>query len=172
MGITLIGGGVRSGKSRYALELAESRGHRPAFIATAEARDDEMRLRIESHRKERGPHWVTVEEPLELAEALRRESPRFDLLLVDCLTLWLSNVLLRRRDVHAEIDELQSLLENWKGPPLLLITNEVGCGIVPDNALARQYRDLAGHMNQTIARCAGEVYWMAFGLPLQVKPGR
>jgi adenosylcobinamide kinase/adenosylcobinamide-phosphate guanylyltransferase len=154
------------------LELAESRSRKPAFVATAEARDEEMRRRIERHQKERGSRWTTLEEPLDLAGVLHREGQRFDLMLVDCLTLWLSNVLLSGRDAPEELGKLEAVLENWNGPPLLLITNEVGCGIVPENALARRYRDLAGEMNQSIARRAVEVYWMLFGVPIRVKPER
>jgi adenosylcobinamide kinase/adenosylcobinamide-phosphate guanylyltransferase len=131
-----------------------------------------MWRRIERHQKERGSAWTTLEEPLDLAGVLRREGQRFDLMLVDCLTLWLSNVLLSGRDAAEELSKLEAVLEDWNGPPLLLITNEVGCGIVPENALGRRYRDLAGEMNQSIARRAVEVYWMVFGVPVRVKPER
>lgn len=170
MGVILIGGGARSGKSRFALEHAAEHAERPAFIATGEARDDEMRARITRHQQERGPNWTTIEEPLDLVSVLGREASRFDLLLVDCLTLWLSNVLLHpERDARSEISGLSRCLEGWQGPRLLLITNEVGLGIVPENALAREFRDLAGDMNQATARLAEEVYWMVFGVPLMVK---
>jgi adenosylcobinamide kinase/adenosylcobinamide-phosphate guanylyltransferase len=114
-----------------------------------------------------------VEEPLDLSEAIQREAARFDLLLVDCLTLWLSNVLLHpQRDVQAELRSLSACLQDWSGPTLLLITNEVGLGIVPESPLAREFRDLAGEMNQAVARAAHEVYWMVFGIPMTVKGPR
>jgi adenosylcobinamide kinase/adenosylcobinamide-phosphate guanylyltransferase len=173
VGIVLIGGGARSGKSRFALELAEKRGGSLCFVATGEARDDEMRARIARHRQERGSRWTTVEEPLDLQGALARENSRFDLLLVDCLTLWLSNVLLDPgRDARVELRGLAECLKSWRGPSLVLITNEVGLGIVPENALAREFRDLAGEMNQGVARQADEVYWMVFGVPMTVKGSR
>lgn len=170
MGIVLIGGGARSGKSRFALEYAETNGRALAFVATGEARDEEMRERISRHQRERGSHWTTVEEPLDLTAVLAREAARFDLLLVDCLTLWLSNVLLDpKRDARSEVTGLKECLTDWQGPSLVLITNEVGLGIVPENALAREFRDLAGEMNQTVAKAADEVYWMVFGVPMTVK---
>ena len=173
MGIVMVGGGARSGKSRFALEYAEQHSRCPAFVATGEARDDEMRERIERHRRERSSHWTTIEEPLNLAAVLDREASRFDLLLVDCLTLWLSNVLLHpERDARAELCGFEECLKNWRGPALVLITNEVGLGIVPESPLAREFRDLAGEMNQAAARTAEEVYWMVFGVPLTVKGPR
>ena len=173
MGIVLIGGGARGGKSRFALDYAEKKGRSLGFVATCEARDDEMRARIERHQRERGSHWTTVEEPLDLTGSLAREASRFDLLLVDCLTLWLSNVLLDPgRDTQMELRGLAQCLKNWRGPSLVLITNEVGLSIVPENTLAREFRDLAGEMNQAVAAAADEVYWMVFGIPMTVKgPG-
>lgn len=166
----LIGGGARSGKSRFALELAGARFERPSFIATAEARDEEMVERIRSHQAERGPGWTTVEEPLDLPAALETATTNSDGCVVDCLTLWLSNVLLSpSHDEDAEIKRLLHQLESWGGPPVILISNEVGCGIVPDNALARRYRDLAGGLNQQVAALADEAYWMAFGVPIDLK---
>ncbi len=173
MGIVLIGGGARSGKSRFALEYAERHSRCPGFVATGEARDEEMRARIARHQQERGSRWTTIEEPLDLTGALARESARFDLLLVDCLTLWLSNVLLDPgQDVRAELQRLDECLKGWSGPSLVLITNEVGLGIVPENPLAREFRDLAGEMNQLVARQADEVYWMVFGVAMTVKGPR
>ncbi len=170
MGVVLIGGGARSGKSRFALEYAERNSRHPAFVATGEARDDEMRARIVRHQRERAAHWTTIEEPLDLVGAVERQAPRFDLVLVDCLTLWLSNVLLHaERDVHAELRRFAECLKTWQGPPLLLISNEVGLGIVPESPLAREFRDLAGEMNQQAAQAASEVYWMVFGVPLAIK---
>ena len=166
MPMVLVGGGSRSGKSRYALELARQRGPRRGFLATAEALDDEMRERIRQHRAERGGDFLTLEEPLELAEVITVHAPSFDVLVVDCLTVWLSNLLLAGRE-----PALDKLLDAARRDPLacIFVSNEVGCGIVPDNALARRFRDLAGEVNQRVAALAEEVYWMAFGLPLRVK---
>lgn len=173
MGIVLIGGGARSGKSRFALEYAARRSQRPGFVATGEARDEEMRARIARHQQERGSDWTTIEEPLDLTGTLAREATRFDLLLVDCLTLWLSNVLLDPGwDVRKELSRLTQCLRDWRGPSLVLITNEVGLGIVPENPLAREFRDFAGEMNQAVAQQAEEVYWMVFGVPMKVKGPR
>ena len=180
MGIVLVGGGVRSGKSRFALDYAAERFERRAFIATAQAGDDEMAERIRRHQSARGPDWTTIEEPFDLAGALARNADMYDGLVVDCLTLWLSNVLLSPdHDAAKEIECLEQQLIEWsglegQGPKgkergLILVTNEVGCGIVPDNALARRYRDLAGELNQSVARLSDEIYWMVFGTPLPVK---
>lgn len=163
----LIGGGSRSGKSRYALEVARRYGGRFAFIATAQAFDDEMRERIARHREERGPEFTTVEVPVELAAALRTATG-YDAIIVDCLTLWLSNLLLAERDLNAATVELARVAASLQ-TPVILVTNEVGCGIVPDNPLARQFRDAAGRLNQQIAAAAAEVYFMAFGLSLRMK---
>ena len=168
MVVALLGGGARSGKSRFAIEYAERRFERPAFVATAQALDEEMVQRITRHRAERAQHWTTLEEPFDIAGVLHRETHRFDGFVVDCLTLWLSNVLLADASrVETEIDRLVAVLAG--GPPTVVVTNEVGCGIVPDNALARRFRDLAGSLNHRVAAIAGEVYWMAFGLPLKIR---
>ncbi len=169
MSIILIGGGARSGKSRLALETARRSGPRLAFIATARCEDEEMRERIGLHRRERGPEFTTFEEPLAVAPRIAAEDARFDALVVDCLTLWLSNVMLA-----AEMDvdrECRALVEAAAAAQakVVLVTNEVGCGIVPENALARRFRDAAGRLNCQAAEAAAEVYWMAFGLPLKVK---
>jgi adenosylcobinamide kinase/adenosylcobinamide-phosphate guanylyltransferase len=169
MGVVLIGGGARSGKSRFALEYV-SRFERRAFLATGQALDEEMAERIRRHQVERGPEWTTIEEPVDIAAVIDRESGRFDAVVVDCLTLWLSNVMGDpKRDPAAEITNLRDCLVRRREVMLVLITNEVGAGIVPDNPLARLYRDLAGEMNQAVAAVADEVYWMVFGLPLAVK---
>jgi adenosylcobinamide kinase / adenosylcobinamide-phosphate guanylyltransferase len=166
MAIILIGGGSRSGKSRQALDIARSCGRRLGFIATAEALDDEMRERIRMHRQERGPDFTTIEEPLSLASAIGRHASDFDAIVVDCLTLWLSNL------ATADIEpETAKLLEAALASPaqVILVTNEVGCGIVPDNPVARRFRDDAGRLNQRVAEAAAEVYWMVFGCALRVK---
>lgn len=169
MAIILIGGGARSGKSSQALTLARKQGTRLAFIATAEAHDEEMRTRIEHHRKDRGVAFETLEVPLDLACAVQRSRGNFDAIIVDCLTLWLSNLLLNgTRDIEAEIQAMLTAA-NTSRALVLLVTNEVGCGIVPENDLARRFRDLAGRMNQEAAAAAREVYWMVFGCPVKVK---
>jgi adenosylcobinamide kinase/adenosylcobinamide-phosphate guanylyltransferase len=158
--VVLIGGGSRSGKSRFALERARREGSNLVFIATAEAGDDEMRDRIARHRVERGDAFRTVEAPVELAAAIR--SSDGDAIVVDCLTLWLANTM------PGEFDDLKNAARSSRAC-VILVTNEVGCGIVPDNALAREFRDRAGILNQQMAEIAGEVYWMVFGQPLRVK---
>ena len=166
MSILLVGGGSRSGKSSYALTLARRYGPRRGFLATAQAFDDEMRERIRKHREERAAEFVTVEEPLDLAAAVRGVETDLDVLVVDCLTLWLSNVMLAEKDLDmaAHLDELAA-----SPLPCIVVTNEVGCGIVPDNALARAFRDRAGWLNQQAMERAVEAYWTIFGAPLRLK---
>jgi adenosylcobinamide kinase / adenosylcobinamide-phosphate guanylyltransferase len=164
MAVVLIGGGARSGKSRFALERARREGTTLVFIATAEAGDQEMRQRIEQHRANRGAEFVTVEAPVQLPAALRFAD--CDAVVVDCLTLWLANIL--DRDVDAATQELEDAARSTRAC-VIFVTNEVGCGIVPDNALAREFRDRAGILNQRMAEAASEVYWMVFGQPLRIK---
>jgi adenosylcobinamide kinase/adenosylcobinamide-phosphate guanylyltransferase len=166
MPLVLIGGGSRSGKSRYALQLARERGSRLGYIATAQAFDEEMQERIRLHREERGAEFATFEEPLDIEGVIRRQEARFDALIVDCLTLWLSNHLMLDREPPVE---LLLTTAAASAATCILVTNEVGCGIVPENALARKFRDLAGRMNQQAAGRAAEAYWMAFGIPLRLK---
>jgi len=155
----LVGGGARSGKSRWALERARKRGGRLVFIATAEALDEEMSARIARHRADRGDEFETIEEPRELARAIR--SAQGNAIVVDCLTLWLSN---GSCNVDATIEAARE-----QTAEVIFVTNEVGGGIVPDNTMAREFRDRAGVMNQRFAEAADEVYWMLFGQPLRVK---
>ena len=169
MSLILVGGGSRSGKSRHALDLARSRGKRLAFIATGQACDDEMRDRIRRHREERGQEFTTFEEPIDLPALIEREDARFDALVVDCLTLWLSNLMLSgASDLDQRVDSLLSA-GTAASASIVLVTNEVGCGIVPENALAREFRDRAGILNQRAGAAAREIYWMIFGVPLKVK---
>jgi adenosylcobinamide kinase/adenosylcobinamide-phosphate guanylyltransferase len=174
--IVLVGGGVRCGKSAFALARARSLGERRLFIATAEARDAEMSERIAAHRRERGARFETLERPLALAETLAAESGRADVIVVDCLTLWLSNLLLRSdadADAEAvlleEIERLAGALAQRRCH-VVLVTNEVGMGIVPDNALARRFRDAAGRMHQRVAAISDEVYVGMLGTLLRLKP--
>ena len=165
--VTLILGGARSGKSLYAENLLDAHADK-IYLATAEAGDAEMAVRIEEHRKRRGPEWQTVEEPLELAAWLAGHSMLDCPVLVDCLTLWLSNVLGANHNVEAEIDALVDGLRVCAAP-VVLVSNEVGLGIVPDNALARDYMDNAGRMNQAVAAAADRVVMMHAGLPQVLK---
>jgi len=168
--VTLITGGCRSGKSRHAIALARPY-ERPVFIATAQAFDDEMRARIEKHQTERGPDFDTIEEPCDLAGALRRLSPTSNVALIDCLTVWLSNLMHRHGESTETYPEVTDFLSAIEKPPcdLLIVTNEVGLGIVPENDLARRYRDLAGILNQEVARRADRVIMTVCGIPLKIK---
>ncbi len=161
-------GGARSGKSRLALERAQALPGELVYIATAEALDEEMSGRIARHRAERGPRWRTVEAPLDLPDAIAHESDNGKVLVVDCLTLWLSNLMLRERDLAAATAHLLSALALRRGT-VLVVSNEVGMGIVPENALARRFRDEAGRLNQAVAAAAGEVVLVTAGLALRVK---
>jgi adenosylcobinamide kinase / adenosylcobinamide-phosphate guanylyltransferase len=170
--LVLIGGGVRCGKSRFALQLARKLGERRLFVATAEARDLEMENRIRRHAVERGSDFRTLEVPIELVKELDAARDA-DVVVVDCLTIWLSNLLLRgdpEESILAQVDRLVSLLRA-KPFHAILITNEVGMGIVPENALARAFRDLCGRAHQAIAAGADEIYFGALGTLLRLKPG-
>jgi adenosylcobinamide kinase/adenosylcobinamide-phosphate guanylyltransferase len=166
--LTLVLGGARSGKSRYAERLVLGSGLAPAYVATAEALDDEMAARIAAHRARRGESWRTVEEPLDLAGALDRECRPDRAVLVDCVTLWLTNLMMRQRPVLAETARLVELLPRLAGP-LVLVSNEVGLGVVPTDAMARAFVDHIGSLHQTIAEQADVVVLMAAGLPLHLK---
>lgn len=167
MAVTLVGGGARSGKSRHALELARRHGEKRVFLATAQAFDVEMEARIARHRADRGSDFSTLEEPLEIATAICTTDA--DAMVVDCLTLWLSNVMLTfGRDVDTEIEKLLDAARQSRAA-VILVTNEVGCGIVPESTLGRDFRDHAGILNQRAAAIANEVYWMVFGCPVRVK---
>jgi len=171
--LTLVLGGARSGKSRYGEGLIEASltdGQRAVYLATAEAGDAEMTARIAEHKQRRGRAWLTVEEPLDLAGAIARHARPASPVLVDCLTLWLSNVMAADRDAGAEIAGLTAALGGAAGP-LVLVSNEVGQGIVPANAMARFFADNAGRMNQAVAAAAGRVVLMSAGLPLILKDG-
>lgn len=169
--VALILGGTRSGKSRLALALAKARGEPRLYIATGEAGDDEMAARIAWHRGERGPGWDTLEAPLNLAEAIAGSGSRYAVVVVDCLTLWLSNLLLQgspEADLEEAFSKLAEVAERAPAP-LILVSNEVGLGIVPDNPLARQFRDLAGRLHQRLAQAADLVIMTLAGLPLVLK---
>ena len=170
--IILITGGARSGKSQYAERRAVEMGGRRLYVATAEAKDEEMVQRIAEHRQRRGNQWRTIEEPLELTQALLAERGKTDFALVDCLTLWISNLLIQRDDKYAS-ERVEELIETLPelNFHLVFVTNEVGWGIVPDNPLARKFRDLAGWTNQRVAQAANEVILMVAGIPMIAKKG-
>jgi adenosylcobinamide kinase/adenosylcobinamide-phosphate guanylyltransferase len=166
----LVLGGARSGKSRFAQGRAEALTGELVYLATAQGFDEEMRERIALHRADRGPRWSTVEAPLELAETITACSTPETVVLVDCLTLWASNLMLAERDMAAATEGLVRAVSAARGP-VIMVANEVGLGIVPDNALARRFRDVAGRINQEMAAAADEVAIMFAGLPLVLKSG-
>lgn len=168
--LTLVLGGARSGKSRYAENLIAALPPRWVFIATAEPGDAEMAERIAYHRLRRGPDWQTIEAPQDLTAALASISDEAPI-LVDCLTLWLSNRMLADADLEAEIALLEAALDRRRAP-IALVSNEVGFGIVPDNELARRFRDLQGRLNQRMAARADRVVLVVAGLPVVVKEAR
>jgi adenosylcobinamide kinase/adenosylcobinamide-phosphate guanylyltransferase len=165
--LTFLLGGARSGKSRHAEKLATALPAPWTYIATAQAFDDEMAERISKHRARRGEGWRTADAPLDLAQALRAV-PDDQPVLVDCLTLWLSNHILADHDVDALSAELEEVLASPRGP-WFVVSNEVGLSIVPDNPLGRRFRDAQGWLNQRVAACATRVFFMVAGLPMQVK---
>jgi adenosylcobinamide kinase / adenosylcobinamide-phosphate guanylyltransferase len=164
----LITGGARSGKSTLAERMTLTMGTPATYIATAEAFDDEMADRIARHRDRRGPEWTTLAEPRDLVGALERSDGRGPR-LVDCITLWLSNLMLAGADWEGEVAALTGLIPRLAAP-VVIVTNEVGSGIVPENALARAYRDAAGLANQRLAVACDEVWFCVAGHPLRVKP--
>jgi adenosylcobinamide kinase/adenosylcobinamide-phosphate guanylyltransferase len=166
---TLVLGGQRSGKSRYAEELVLASGCAPVYLATATAGDGEMAERIATHRDRRGGGWRTVEVPLDLAGTLVREAHSDAVVLVDCLTLWLSNLMAAERNVEHETTGLVAALGQLRGS-VVIVTNEVGSGVIPANAMARRYADALGTLNQQVAAAADRVILMAAGLPLVLKP--
>jgi adenosylcobinamide kinase/adenosylcobinamide-phosphate guanylyltransferase len=170
--IVFVIGGCRSGKSTYALQTAEKvPAESKIYIATCVPRDDEMKRRVARHQKERSQEWLTVEAPLDLPDAILQNSRRANVILVDCLTLWTSNLLLETGDenkIKKAISQLTDALAKAECP-VILVSNEVGSGIVPENRLARQFRDISGWLNQAVARCANRVVWMVAGIPVTVK---
>lgn len=170
-GVTLLTGGGRSGKSTEALRRAAPYT-RKAFVATAVACDDEMRDRITRHRRERGEGFITIEEPVDLAGAIRGLAGRADVAIVDCLTIWLANVMHYRGYDRSDYDEIDGFIGVLATPPcdLIIVTNEVGMGIIPMDPMTRRYRDWAGIVNQRVAAAAGTVILMVSGIPVMVKP--
>ncbi|CAO3400391.1 Adenosylcobinamide kinase (EC 2.7.1.156) / Adenosylcobinamide-phosphate guanylyltransferase (EC 2.7.7.62) [Azospirillum palustre] len=166
--VTLVLGGARSGKSRYAEGLVTALGGPRVYIATSQVWDAEMAERVAKHRDDRGPDWTTIEEPRDLTGVLRRQAAEGTGVLVDCLTLWLTNLMMAEADIAAETAALVELLPALPGR-VVLVSNEVGLGIVPDNALARRFRDHAGRLHQSIAAVAPRVVLTVAGLPMFVK---
>lgn len=166
---TLVIGGARSGKSRYAEELLAAHDGTRIYIATAEAGDAEMAARIAAHQARRGAAWQTIEQPLDLVAALETHCRPASAVLVDCLTLWLSNLMAASRDIAAESSRLVRALPQLEGRAVL-VSNEVGLGIVPDHPLGREFRDHAGRLNQAVAAAVDEAVFIAAGLPLRLKP--
>ena len=165
---TLVLGGARSGKSAFAERLVGDSGLVRIYLATATAGDDEMRSRIAHHRERRGDGWATVEEPLELVDALERETAHGRAVLVDCLTLWLSNLMFAGRDPEGEARRLTRFLGVARCP-VVLVSNEVGLGLVPETPLGRSFRDAQGRLNQIVAATVPNVVFIAAGLPLWLK---
>ena len=165
---TLVLGGARSGKSAFAEKMIGDSGLTPIYLATAAADDDEMRNRIVHHRTQRGDGWITVEEPLALVDALTREATHGRAVLVDCLTLWLSNLMFAERDPDVEARRLTRFLGVAKYP-VVLVSNEVGLGLVPETPLGRNFRDAQGRLNQIVAAAVPNVVFIAAGLPLWLK---
>lgn len=168
MTVTLVLGGARSGKSSYAETLVLQRSGPRAYIATAQARDEEMKARIARHQSDRGPNWTTFEEPLQVTQILKKALESHPVVLLDCLTLWLSNLMEAGHDVEEATMELIATMGDCSSD-IVLVSNEVGLGIVPVNDLARAYRDASGRMNMRIAAAADHVYFMAAGLPITMK---
>jgi adenosylcobinamide kinase/adenosylcobinamide-phosphate guanylyltransferase len=169
--ICFITGGARSGKSTFAEKRANDSAGKRAYIATAQALDAEMAARIEKHKKDRGGIWDTFEEPLAVAELLKKLNGKYDIVLLDCLTLWLSNVMARTKNNEAIIARFDALLKAitiFNGVSII-VSNEVGLGIVPNNQLARKFQDLAGILNQKMAEAANEVYFIVSGIPVRLK---
>ncbi|MBW2742343.1 MAG: bifunctional adenosylcobinamide kinase/adenosylcobinamide-phosphate guanylyltransferase [Deltaproteobacteria bacterium] len=170
-GKVLVIGGCRSGKSRYALELAKQvPGDRRIFIATCVPKDNEMKMRVAHHKKGRDKSWSTIEVPIRLPEAIIEYSRKSDVILVDCLTLWISNVILDNNDLDI-FEAALRLTGSLKDAqcPVILVSNEVGTGIVPENRLARLFRDAAGIVNQNVATSSDRVIWMVAGIPVTIK---
>lgn len=168
--VTFVIGGARSGKSAFALSSASRVSGSKVYIATAQAYDREMEERIAKHRKERGSGWETHEEPVRLGEAVRTALPFHDAMIIDCLTLWLSNLMCADADIGEAVDDFIAALSPREGDArVFIVSNEVGMGIVPDNELARRFRDAAGRLNQRVAEVADEVFLVTAGIPVKIK---
>jgi adenosylcobinamide kinase/adenosylcobinamide-phosphate guanylyltransferase len=171
--ITFITGGARSGKSSFALKTASALDGQKAYLATAEDLDQEMKERISRHKEARGSDWNTHEEPVKIADALKGIMDRYDVAVLDCLTLWLSNLVCNNMNCENDIEDFINVIKNaeagTRNAKLFIVSNEVGMGIVPENELARRFRDLAGVLNQKVAQLADEVYLVTAGIPMKIK---
>lgn len=165
----LVLGGARSGKTAFAESLALRSGSRPAYLATAEVLDGEMRDRVASHQAGRQERFATIEEPLALSRTLVKAAASHDVILVDCLTLWITNMLIGGQNVAEQVEGLGRTLGQITETRIILVSNEVGLGIVPDNAMARTFRDLAGSAHQRLAEICDDVYFVIAGLPMTLK---
>lgn len=169
--ITFILGGARSGKSYFAVNLAKKKGRKVAFIATSLAKDLEMKKRIELHRKIRPAHWRTFEEPKGISLLLKEIGSKFEVMIIDCLILLVSNLLLEGHNINEIEDEINKILICLKKikAKSIIVSNEVGLGIVPQNKLARDFRDIAGRINQIVAEKSSEVFFLVSGIPWRIK---
>jgi len=167
----LVIGGCRSGKSSHALELAEKISGKRSFLATCVPYDDEMKERVSHHQEGRSRDWITIEVPVELPEAIMEHAGRSSVVLVDCLTLWINNLMMKNIRKEKMVMEIQQLTRSIQDAPctVILVSNEVGTGIVPENLLARIFRDTAGLVNQKVAATANKVIWMVAGIPVSIK---
>ena len=171
-GHILVLGGARSGKTGFAERLAMRAGESPLYLATAQALDAEMRERVRMHQEQRHKRFATLEEPIALTTALKAAARTHDVILVDCLTLWITNLLAANHDVAKAVDELAAALPAIDTSRVILVSNEVGLGIVPDNPLARMFRDLAGAAHQRLAEICTDVHFVVAGLPMTLKGER
>lgn len=168
--VVLVIGGARSGKTAFALAKAAEAPGKKVYVATAQPLDGEMEARIEAHRRQRGSLWETHEEPLDLGRAIEAVCPDHPVAVIDCLTLWLSNLLCAHRDFEAAEAAFIDALRGLPGTSqVFVVANEVGMGIVPENEMARQFRDMAGRLNQRVAEAADEVFLVAAGIPVKIK---
>jgi adenosylcobinamide kinase/adenosylcobinamide-phosphate guanylyltransferase len=167
--IIFITGGARSGKSSFPLKETTKISGKKAYIATAEALDEEMKERIEEHRKKRRNAWDTYEEPLRISEVIKKIEGKYKVIVIDCLTLWLSNLMHANLNIEQEIENFISSLVTHHSSLVYIVSNEVGMGIVPENELARRFRDMAGFLNQKVAEVADEVYVLVAGIPIKIK---
>jgi len=167
----LITGGCRSGKSRFALDYANQHFSKKLFLATCEALDEEMAQRIAHHKKMRSPEWETIEEPVEIVDKIRRYADEVEVILLDCITLWLSNLLMRRKGDSEIMEEISALIHTVREvqTSLIFVSNEVGMGIAPADPLSRRFRDLSGTTNQKIAEAADTAIFMVSGIPIFLK---
>jgi adenosylcobinamide kinase/adenosylcobinamide-phosphate guanylyltransferase len=180
--IIFITGGARSGKSSFALQLANDyegvhggdaiSPMRKAYIATAEALDEEMKERIEKHKRQRSDDWVTYEEPIKISDVLKTIEGRYRVVVIDCLTLWLSNLMKAGLNIEVEIGHFISSLVTYHSSLIFIVSNEVGMGIVPENEMARRFRDMAGILNQKMAEISDEVFMVVAGIPIKIMDKR